>query len=311
MARQGRRKRQIIASGLRPGPSAGQRMSPPAAPPVQTLDRSPRNTVTKHGGRYGMTVATGSAAGDVFRIRRWDPMEPRPILQRADASRILQGVGGVVARPTAHPGWRPDRVLPGQPALPVRPARRRGRCRAWREPLAVRLARAMQTAGWSSAPGFAILAISRLFTAGFFSDSFKRRHVDVDYYVSMGEYAYGSLSRAEDAFREVFVELSRKFVGYQRRAGGYQRADGDGVQYRCAPPVREVAADRQSSRRPAPHRARHRAEQLSWQAFPSVVTCPPDAPHRLKRTWRIAYTFVIPYSSAVQTYRTRSRVSGV
>jgi hypothetical protein len=30
----------------------------------------------------------------------------------------------------------------------------------------------------------------------------------------MGEYAYGSLSRAEDAFREVFVELSRKFVGF-------------------------------------------------------------------------------------------------
>ena len=30
----------------------------------------------------------------------------------------------------------------------------------------------------------------------------------------MGAYAYGSLSRAEDAFREVFGELSRKFVGF-------------------------------------------------------------------------------------------------
>jgi hypothetical protein len=49
---------------------------------------------------------------------------------------------------------------------------------------------------------------------GFFSDSFRRRSIDVDYYVSMGEYAYGSLSRAEDAFQEVFDELSRKFVGF-------------------------------------------------------------------------------------------------
>jgi hypothetical protein len=51
--------------------------------------------------------------------------------------------------------------------------------------------------------------------SGFFPDSFRRRVVDVDYYVSMGEYAYGSLSRRdEDAFSEVFGELSRKFVGF-------------------------------------------------------------------------------------------------
>jgi hypothetical protein len=37
----------------------------------------------------------------------------------------------------------------------------------------------------------------------------------VDYYVSMGEYAYGSLSRREqDAFGDVFAELARKFVQY-------------------------------------------------------------------------------------------------
>jgi hypothetical protein len=51
--------------------------------------------------------------------------------------------------------------------------------------------------------------------SGFFSDSFRRSVVDVDYYKSMGEYAYGSLSRSEDdAFAEVFRELSRKFVGF-------------------------------------------------------------------------------------------------
>jgi len=82
------------------------------------------------------------------------------------------------------------------------------------EPLAVRLARAMQTGGMEQRTRLRNLGDFSLFTAGFFSDSFKRRHVDVDYYVSMGEYAYGSLSRAEDAFREVFAELSRKFVGF-------------------------------------------------------------------------------------------------
>jgi hypothetical protein len=82
------------------------------------------------------------------------------------------------------------------------------------EPLAVRLARALQTAGVEQRARLRSLGDFSLFTAGFFSDSFRRRHIDVDYYVSMGEYAYGSLSRAEDAFREVFGELARKFVGF-------------------------------------------------------------------------------------------------
>ena len=82
------------------------------------------------------------------------------------------------------------------------------------EPLAVRLARALQTGGTEQRARLRSLGDFSLFTTGFFSDSLSRRHVDVDYYVSMGAYAYGSLSRAEDAFREVFAELSRKFVGF-------------------------------------------------------------------------------------------------
>ena len=54
-----------------------------------------------------------------------------------------------------------------------------------------------------------------LFMSGFFADSLRRRTMDVDYYVSMGEYAYGSLSRHdEEAFSDVFGELARKFVGF-------------------------------------------------------------------------------------------------
>ena len=82
------------------------------------------------------------------------------------------------------------------------------------EPLAVRLARALQTGGSEQRTRLRNLGDFSLFTAGFFSDSFGRRQIDVDYYVSMGEYAYGSLSRAEDAFREVFAELAGKFVPF-------------------------------------------------------------------------------------------------
>jgi hypothetical protein len=83
------------------------------------------------------------------------------------------------------------------------------------EPLAIRLARALEAGGSEGRARLRSLGDFSLFMSGFFSDSFRRRTVDVDYYVSMGEYAYGSLShRDEDAFADVFAELSRKFVGY-------------------------------------------------------------------------------------------------
>jgi hypothetical protein len=83
------------------------------------------------------------------------------------------------------------------------------------EPLAIQLARALQTGGTEQRVRLRSLGDFSLFMSGFFSDSFRRRIIDVDYYVSMGEYAYGSLSRRdEDTFAEVFGELARKFVGY-------------------------------------------------------------------------------------------------
>jgi hypothetical protein len=83
------------------------------------------------------------------------------------------------------------------------------------EPLAVRLARALQSVGSEQRARLRSLGDFSLFMSGFFSDSFRRRLVDVDYYVSMGEYAYGSLGkRDEDAFSEVFTELATKFVGF-------------------------------------------------------------------------------------------------
>jgi hypothetical protein len=83
------------------------------------------------------------------------------------------------------------------------------------EPLALRLGRALQSAGVEQRTRLRNLGDFSLFMSGFFSDSLNRRAVDVDYYVSMGEYAYRSLSqRDSDTFGEVFSELSRKFVPF-------------------------------------------------------------------------------------------------
>lgn len=57
-----------------------------------------------------------------------------------------------------------------------------------------------------------------LFIAGIFTDSLSRKLVDVDYYIGMGETAYGSLhetmQRRRDRFAraELFEELQLKFV---------------------------------------------------------------------------------------------------
>lgn len=83
------------------------------------------------------------------------------------------------------------------------------------QPLAIRLARALQTGGSEQRFRLRSLGDFSLFVTGFFSDSLTRRTVDVDYYVSMGEYAYGSLGRSdEDRFAEVFSELANRFVGF-------------------------------------------------------------------------------------------------
>jgi hypothetical protein len=83
------------------------------------------------------------------------------------------------------------------------------------EPLAVRLARALESGGLEQRARLRSLGDFSLFMSGFFSDSFRRKLIDIDYYVTMGEYAYASLGRRdEDAFSEVFAELANKFVGF-------------------------------------------------------------------------------------------------
>lgn len=82
-------------------------------------------------------------------------------------------------------------------------------------PLALRLQRALESAGLEQRERLRNLGDFSLFTSGFFSDSLNGKVVDVDYYVSMGEYAYASLGRRdEEALGDVFSELARKFVGF-------------------------------------------------------------------------------------------------
>jgi hypothetical protein len=83
------------------------------------------------------------------------------------------------------------------------------------EPLALQLARALEAAGAEQRARLRSLGDLSLFVSGFFSDSLSRKLVDVDYYVSMGEYAYASLSRQEsETVAGVFAELADRFAGF-------------------------------------------------------------------------------------------------
>lgn len=83
------------------------------------------------------------------------------------------------------------------------------------EPLGARLALSLQAAGVAQRDGLRKVGDRSLFVSGFFSDSLNRSLVDVDYYIQLGEYAYGSLARNGDAaLADVFDELSEKFAEF-------------------------------------------------------------------------------------------------
>ena len=82
-------------------------------------------------------------------------------------------------------------------------------------PLAFQLTRALESGGAQRRTSLKQIGDLSLFISGFFSDSLRRKLVDVDYYVSIGGLAYNALSRYEtDTFSPVFAELAEKFVGF-------------------------------------------------------------------------------------------------
>jgi hypothetical protein len=83
------------------------------------------------------------------------------------------------------------------------------------EPLALRLVRALESGGARQRATLREIGDVSLFVSGFFSDSLRRKVVDLDYYVHIGGYAYNALSRQEaDTFSPVFAELADKFVDF-------------------------------------------------------------------------------------------------
>jgi hypothetical protein len=83
------------------------------------------------------------------------------------------------------------------------------------EPLGIRFARALQAGGNARRDGLREVGDLSLFISGFFSDSLARSLVDVDYYIQLGECAYGSLARRGDAaLADVFDELAAKFSAF-------------------------------------------------------------------------------------------------
>lgn len=139
----------------------------------------------------------------------------RPLLrEQAPAEYFKELVDSALARQHVQAGDLTTYYLVNLLCQFVRPEAR-GALALETEPLAIQLTRALQSGGSEQRARLRSLGDFSLFMSGFFADSFRRRTVDVDYYVSMGEYAYGSLSRRdEDTFAEVFGELATKFVGY-------------------------------------------------------------------------------------------------
>lgn len=82
------------------------------------------------------------------------------------------------------------------------------------EALGVRFTRALQSAGTHQRAGLKQVGDLSLFISGFFSDSLRRTLVDLDYYVSLGGSAYGSLGATDDVLSPIFAELSDKFVSF-------------------------------------------------------------------------------------------------
>jgi len=83
------------------------------------------------------------------------------------------------------------------------------------QPLAVRLGQALETGGSRQRALLRQVGDASLFISGFFPDRLRRSLVDVDYYATLGGYAYSSLGQREDeALAPVFADLAEHFLSF-------------------------------------------------------------------------------------------------
>ncbi len=83
-------------------------------------------------------------------------------------------------------------------------------------PLAVKLMEALDAEPRARRDRLREVGDTSLFVSGFWSDSFARRSVDVDYYMDLGGSAYGELARtgagwSRDPYGDVYESLSENF----------------------------------------------------------------------------------------------------
>ena len=88
-------------------------------------------------------------------------------------------------------------------------------------PLAVRMLEALEASPLERRQHLRAIGDRTLYVSGFFAESFGRRAVDVDYYIGMGESAYGELVRSafgwsRDPFADTYDELARAFPKFVR-----------------------------------------------------------------------------------------------
>ncbi len=82
------------------------------------------------------------------------------------------------------------------------------------EPLALILLRALEADRRRRDAQLRRLGDTALFVSGFFADSLARSLVDVDYYIAMGERAYGTLAESVRGEGQPFEELAGRFAEF-------------------------------------------------------------------------------------------------
>lgn len=85
-----------------------------------------------------------------------------------------------------------------------------------KDPLAIKLQKAMTASKIEKIQLLKQMGDFSLYISGFFSDSLKRKLVDIDYYIAMGETAYQSLSRNlnQEALQTLYQDLCTRFGIY-------------------------------------------------------------------------------------------------
>ena len=83
------------------------------------------------------------------------------------------------------------------------------------EALGVRFVKALQDAGRRQRDELRHVGDLSLFVSGFFADSLNRSLVDMDYYIHLGEHAYGSLAcQGDQPLGDAFDELAARFPAF-------------------------------------------------------------------------------------------------